>query len=61
MGGDNVGTGRGIYQKPQMSEGRLLTFQAISNVALTLSLVLAAVLCYLLAVPFLPPSYGRSR
>ena len=54
MGGDNVDTGRGIYQKPQMFEGRLLTSQAISNVALTLSLVLAAVLCYLLAVPFLP-------
>lgn len=36
-----------------MFEGRPLNRQAISNIGLTLGLVLGAVLCYLLAVPFL--------
>lgn len=36
-----------------MFEGRPLNRQAISNIVLTLCLVLGAVLCYLLAIPFL--------
>ncbi|WP_425354498.1 hypothetical protein, partial [Escherichia coli] len=36
-----------------MFEGRQFSRQTISNLVLTLSLVLGAVLCYLLAIPFL--------
>lgn len=46
-------TRREIHQKRQMFEARPLSRQAVSNIVLTSSLGLGAVLCYLLAIPFL--------
>jgi predicted PurR-regulated permease PerM len=45
--------GLGNLHKRKKLEARPLYRQAISNIALTLGLVLGAVLCYLLAFPFL--------